>query len=611
MADPPAMTDHAPFQPRVSSLLCRLVGFAALGSLVATATASAQPADLVIQNAHVLTMDPARPQAIAIAVRDHRIVYVGDQAGSAAHIGPRTRVIAASSDTTVLPGLHDGHAHLVGLGLSLRALNLRGIDFAAAIAQAVGHTAQAQPEAGAWLLGRGWDQNRFSPPEFPDAAALRTLDAASAGHPVWLRRIDGHAGWANHAAMQLAGLSKKTPEVDGGRILRDPSGEPTGVLIDNAMDLIERVLPKPTGPELEAAIISASGYVAARGLTAVHDMGLSVEAVGAYRRLAEQGRLPIRIYGYADDPIPAKLQQFPQSPAYRAELERLSQRIGPPEHSSHFTLRGIKLYLDGALGSRGAALEQPYTDDPQNSGLLLTTPDHVEMMSRWALIHGYQIATHAIGDRAVHLALDAYQRAGVRAERNARFRIEHAQVISEDVLTHRRFQELGVIASMQPQHAVSDAPWADKRLGARSRYAYAWRSLLDSGARLCGGSDFPVEDADPRLALHSALWKTTPVTAPKAPADALSVGEAVRLFTADAAYATFAEDKLGRIAVGLLADLTVLEGKLSLDDHLPPPADLPRRKVLLTVVDGAVVYDGLGQSQASRPRRRGRHILRH
>ncbi len=611
MADPPAMTDLAPFQPRVSSFLSRLVGVAALGSLFASATAAAQPADLVIQQAHVLTMDPARPTASALAVRDHRIVYVGDQAGSAAHIGPRTRVITASSDTTVLPGLHDGHAHLVGLGLSLRGLDLRGLDSVAALSQAVASAAKADPDARTFLLGRGWDQNRFSPPEFPDAAALRALDAASAGHPVWLRRIDGHAGWANHAAMQLAGLSKKTPEIEGGRILRDPSGEPTGVLIDNAMDLIDRVLPKPSDPELEAAIIRASGYVAARGLTAVHEMGLSPEAIGAYRRLAEQGRLPIRIYGYADDPIPTKLQQFPQSSAYRSELERLSQRLGPPEHGSHFTLRGIKLYLDGALGSRGAALEGPYSDDPKNNGLLLTTPEHVEIMARWALIHGYQIATHAIGDRAVHLALDAYQRAGVRAERNARFRIEHAQVVSEDILSQRRFQELGVIASMQPQHATSDAPWAAKRLGDRVRFAYAWRPLLDSGARLCGGSDFPVEDADPRLALHSAVWKTAQAGVAKAPSDALSVGEAVRLFSSDAAYATFAEDKLGRIAVGMIADLTVLEGKLSLDDKDPLPADLPRRKVLLTVVDGAVVYDGLGQGQASRPRRRGRLVPRH
>lgn len=611
MADPPAMTDLAPFQPRVSSFVSRLVGAAALGALLGPATASAQPADLVIQNAHVLTMDPARPSASAVAVRDHRIVYVGDQTGSAAHIGPRTRVITATSDTTVLPGLHDAHAHLVGLGLSLRALDLRGLDSVTAVRQAVAKAAQAQPDPRAWILGRGWDQNRFSPPEFPDAAALRALDEASAGHPVWLRRIDGHAGWANHAAMQLAGLSKKTAEPEGGRVLRDPSGEPTGVFIDNAMDLIERALPKPSGPELEAAIITASGYVAARGLTAVSDMGLSPEAIGAYRRLAEQGRLPIRIYGYADDPMPAKLQQFPLSSAYRSELERLSQRLGPPEHSSHFTLRGIKLYLDGALGSRGAALEQPYSDDPKNTGLLLTTPEHIEMMARWALIHGYQIATHAIGDRAVHLALDAYQRAGVRAERNVRFRIEHVQVVSEDILSQRRFQELGVIASMQPQHATSDAPWAEKRLGERIRFAYAWRPLLDSGARLCGGSDFPIEEADPRLALHSAVWKTAPAGAAKAPADALSVGEAVRLYSSDAAYATFAEDKLGRIAVGMLADLTVLEGKLSLDDKEPPPTDLPRRKILLTVVDGAVIYDGLGQSQASRPRRRGRLVPRH
>jgi len=569
----------------------------------------AQPAELVIQRAHVLTMDAAKPYATTVAVRDRRIVYVGDDAGVTPFVGPHTRVMAGSADVTVLPGLADGHAHLIGLGMSLQALDLRGLDSTAAIVQAVAKTKAVQPSGKSWILGRGWDQNRFQPPSFPDRAALKALDEAAAGHPVWLRRIDGHAGWASSVALAQAGITRKTAEVAGGRILRDDSGEPTGVLVDNAMDLVERALPQPSGSELEAAIIRGSGYVVARGLTAVHEMGLSFDAVGAYRRLAEQGRLPLRIYGYAEDPIPAKLQQLPHSLAYRAELDRLSQRLGPPEHTGHFTLRGIKLFMDGALGSRGAALEQPYSDDPKNSGLLLTSPDHIEMMARWALVYGYQIATHAIGDRAVNLVLDAYQRAGVRAERNARFRIEHVQVLSDDVLSQRRFQELGVIASMQPQHMPSDSPWAGQRLGAnRLRLAYDWRGLLDSGARLCAGSDFPVEEADPRLGLQAAVWRGA--TTGKPPSDALTVGEAVRLYTSDAAYATFADDRLGRVAVGMLADLTVLEGKLTLDDKEPVPTDLSRRKVLLTMVDGAVVYDGLGPSQAARHRRRGRLLLR-
>ena len=233
------------------------------------------------------------------------------------------------------------------------------------------------------------------------------------------------------------------------------------------------------------------------------------------------------------------------------ELDRLAQRLGPPEHSGLFSLRGIKLFMDGALGSRGAALEQPYSDDGQNRGLLLTSPDHIEMMARWALVHGYQLATHAIGDRAVNLVLDAYRRAGVTAERNARFRVEHVQVVSEEVVSQRAFQSLGVIASMQPQHAPSDAPWATQRLGTdRIKLAYAWRALLDSGAHLAGGSDFPVEEADPRLALDAALWKTQAAKpGSRPPVDALSVGESVRLLTSDAAYAAFAEDRLGNFVL--------------------------------------------------------------
>ncbi|MFO0657313.1 MAG: amidohydrolase [Polyangia bacterium] len=588
--------------------------WAFFATLLLSATASAQPADLVIQKAHVLTMDGARPTATTVAVRDRRIVYVGDEAGVSQLIGPRTRVVSSSGspDMTLLPGLQDAHAHLVGLGMSLAALDLRGLSSVEAISQAVTKAAQEHSDRGQFVIGRGWDQNRFSPPNFPDRAQLKRLDEASAGHPVWLRRIDGHAGWANSAALALAGIGRKTADVAGGRILRDDSGEPTGVLIDNAMDLVERVLPQPSGKEIEAAIVRGSGYVVARGLTAVHDMGIGPDAVAAYRRLAEQGRLPLRVYAYAEDPVPSKLQQLPHSLAYRAELDRLAQRLGPPDQSGLFTLRGIKLFLDGALGSRGAALEQPYSDDPQNRGLLLTSPDHIELMARWALVHGYQLATHAIGDRAVNLVLDAYRRAGVSASRNARFRIEHTQVVSDEVISQRQLQSLGVIASVQPQHAPSDAPWATQRLGPeRIKLAYAYRALLDSGAHLAGGSDFPVEEADPRLALDAALWKTQAgKPGSKPPADALSVGESVRLLTSDAAYAAFAEDRLGRISVGMLADLTLIEGKLSLDDKEPVPTDLPRRKVLLTVVDGVVVYDGLGQNQAHRPRRRGR-LVRH
>jgi len=551
-------------------------------------------------------MDAALPLASALAVRNDEIVYVGDDAGLAAFLGPHTRVVSSSpgSKVTVLPGLADAHAHLSGLGRSLVQIDLRGESSAAAIIEKVRLAAQrpVRESGSEWLLGRGWDQNRFTPPELPQRPALESLDAASAGRPVLLRRVDGHAAWANSEALRRAGIDGTScSDVPGGRILRDRSCQPTGVLIDNAVALVERVVPAPRPEQIEAAILKAAEYVTARGLTAVHDMGVDLEEVAVYRRLAQSGRLPLRVFAYHADPIPPALAQFPYSATYQAELSRLRQRLGPPESGPLFTLRGIKLYMDGALGSRGAALAAPYSDEPQTSGLLLCPPEHIEAMARWAILHGYQLATHAIGDRAVHLVLDAYERAGVRGDRNLRFRIEHAQILLPVDLARQRFLELGVIASVQPGHATSDMPWAGARLGLeRLNGAYAWRSLLRSGARLCAGSDFPVEEADPRLILHAAVTRRDPSGQPASgffPEQRLSVGEAIRALTSDAAYAAFAEDRLGQIMVGRPADLTVLAGSLSLsaEDIAVPPTDLPARPVLLTVVGGRVVHDGLTQ----------------
>lgn len=614
---------------------------------------TAAPADLVVLGAQVITMDPARPTASAVALRDQRVVYVGDDAGVAALIGPRTRVVraggaGAKTDApastnkgksgapsgpqaaqgsqgpgapamTVLPGLIDAHAHLVGLGLSLRAVDLRGLASPVVITQAVRLRARTRP-SGEWVIGRGWDQNRFTPARLPGVAERRLLDEASGDHPVVLRRIDGHAAWLNTEALRRAGIDEKTPDPPGGRIERE-GGRPTGVLVDNAMSLADKVMPAPGPDEIREAILSASSHVAARGLTAVHEMGIGPEEAAVYRKLDEEGLLPVRVFAFSDDPIPSALAQFPYSLAYKAELEHAAERLGPPESGNHFSRRGIKLYLDGALGSRGAALLAPYNDDPGNSGLLLAPPEHIEAMARWGALHGYQIATHAIGDRANTLLLDAYERAGVTASRDLRFRVEHAQVLNPVDVERRRYQKLGVLASVQPTHATSDMAWAEARIGReRLGYAYAWRKLLASGARLCAGSDFPVEEADPRLGLHAAVTRADALGQPAGgftPSEKLTVGEAIRVFTADAAYGSFAENQLGRIEVGRPADLTVLGGHLDLDPSAPPPTDLPQRPVLLTIVDGFVIHDGitLGKSgpNVAKPegtRRSGRRPLR-
>jgi predicted amidohydrolase YtcJ len=589
-----------------------MMGVFAAGARGSTLAAGKEPAaELAVRGATVVTMDAALPVASAIAVRNGEIVYVGDDAGLADYLGPNTRLLT-DANITVLPGLTDAHAHLTGLGLSLGQIDLRGDSSPAAIFEKVRAAAQRPAQAldGEWLIGRGWDQNRFTPPRLPTVEDLQAFDAASGGRPVLLRRIDGHAIWVNSEALRRAGISRTDKPVPGGLILRRADGEPTGVLVDNAMSLVERMLPPLRSEQIEAAILRAGAYVTARGLTAVHDMGVSSAELEVYHRLALSGRLPLRVFAYYADPIPTALAQFPQSYAYRAEIQRLGQRLGAPEIGPLFTLRGIKLYMDGALGSRGAALAAPYSDEPQSSGLLLSPPEHIEAVSRWALLHGYQVATHAIGDRAVHLVLSAYEHAGVRAEKDLRFRIEHAQVLLPEELTRRRFLELGVIASVQPSHATSDMPWAGARLGPeRLLNAYAWRSLLRSGARLCAGSDFPVEEADPRLILHAAVTRTDSQGNPPGgffPGQRLSIGEAIRAMTSDAAYAVFAEDHLGQIAVGRPADLTILSGSLSLAPAAreTPPSDLLQRQVLLTVIGGRVVYDGitkLGQPQKKSP----------
>jgi predicted amidohydrolase YtcJ len=612
------------------------------------AGSTTRAADLVLRGAQIITMDPAQPMANVLAIRDGEIVYVGHiasppaaatEGGTGADaeasqpsdlpaglLGPRTRVLQLDGNQTVLPGLIDAHAHLVGLGRSLEQIDLRGARGVAEVAERVAGRVAREAEGGerGFLVGRGWDQNLFTPPQLPDVAARRALDAASGGRPLLLRRIDGHAVWVNSELLRRAGISRGTADPAGGRILRGADGEPTGVLVDNAMSLVERYLPPPSRKEIEAAILSGAEHVAARGLTAIHEMGASPEEISVYRQLSEEGRLPLRVYAYHEDPMPAALARYPHSSAYQAELLRLGARLGPPETVGRFALRGIKLYMDGALGSRGAALFAPYSDEPNHKGLLLIPPEHVQEMARWAVLYGrgHQIATHAIGDRANHLVLSAYEAAGVRADRDLRFRIEHAQVLFRNDLEKRRFQKLGVIASIQPSHAVSDMPWAEKRLGPeRVLLSYAYRSLLLSGARIAAGSDFPVEEADPRIGLSAAILRTDEKGMPSGgflPQERLTLGEALRAFTTDAAYAAFAEDSIGQIRIGHRADLTVFSGRL--DGYLlggPAPSDLRSRSVLLTMIDGQVVFErlglstlppggtGSGKNTASRPRRRG------
>ncbi len=484
----------------------------------------------------------------------------------AAH--PNARIVDASN-ATILPGLTDAHGHLYGLGLSLDTVNVVGATtYAEVIASIRERATTAHP--GEWILGRGWDQNLWPGKQFPTAAPL---DAAVPGHPVWIRRVDGHAGIANAAAMRTAGVTASTPDPAGGHIIRDAAGNPTGVFVDNAMELIDGKVPPPSFALRKQRVLAAAQRIAANGLTEMHDAGAEADTIRAIQQLVDENKFPIRVYVMLADEQPL--------------LTEWLDRRGPLlDYGGHMTVRAIKLYADGALGSRGAALLQPYSDDPGNSGLLVSDPAHIVSVAGRARERGFQVCTHAIGDRAVRDTIDAYETAGVKPE--YRYRIEHFQIVAPPDFT--RIARDGIIASMQPTHATSDMGWAEARVGPeRIKGGYALRSVLDSGARLALGSDFPVEAVNPFFGIYSAVTRQDHTGNPPGgwvPRQRLTLAEAIRGFTADAAYAAFEEASRGTIEPGKLADFTIVDG----DFFTMPASDLWKAKVRATVVGGEVVY---------------------
>ena len=500
-----------------------------MGRLILAAAACLASFALPAAEVHVLTAarihtsDPQRPTSEAMAWDDSgRLLALGDAKTLLARYRGADHIDAGNA--TVIPGLIDAHAHLMGLGYALIRVDLVGTRDKAEILRRLRDYEKNMPP-GVWLLGGGWDQNDWRDNRFPDAAEL---DAAFPARPVWLERVDGHAGWANTAAMRA--VEKATGKAlkgdwqpDGGRILRR-EGTPTGIFVDGAMDLVNQVLPAPDEKTREKALRLALEATARNGLTGVHDMGTSREDLALFRRFADAGELTLRVDAYADGD--------------RAALSDLCEHGLYRHPSGRVEMRGVKLYMDGALGSRGAALLADYSDEPGNRGLLVTNPEAYEAAVRKAKRCGAQVATHAIGDRGNRLALDAYQRVlGDDAQSDHRWRIEHAQIVSLDDIP--RFAKLGVIASMQPTHATSDMPWAERRVGKeRIAGAYAWRRFLDSGARLALGSDFPVESVDPRLGLYAAATRQDREGHPPGGwlADQrLTAAVALRGFTADAA----------------------------------------------------------------------------
>lgn len=540
-----------------------------------TAAPAGAQADLVVHNAVVYTMDEDRPQAEALAVRAGRLLMVGSGEQVLAAYPDARRVDAEGR--TIVPGLIDAHVHLTGLGQSMLQADLVGTTSKAEVIERLQAFAVERdlPED-AWLVGRGWDQNDWPEAAFPTRA---DLDEAFPDRPVWLTRIDGHAAWANTAAIRAAGgldalADREDPE--GGKVERDADGQPTGVLVDAAMPFVGRHQPALTEAQQEEALQLALGETRRYGLTGVHEAGLSLDVARRYQAAIDAGRFPLRVYGMVGGRGEA-FDHFCREGMLRDYGDRL-------------TVRAVKFYMDGALGSRGAALLEDYSDDAGNRGLLRMEPEPFRDDVEQAFACGYQVNTHAIGDRANRVVLDAYE-AAMQAVGGSvgRHRVEHAQILAPADVP--RFAELDVIASMQPTHATSDMYWAEDRLGAdRAEGAYAWRAVLEAGGRLALGSDFPVEQVNPLLGFYAAVTRQDAEAWPEGgwhPDQRLTREEALRGFTLDAAYAAFQEDELGSLEPGKWADFVIL----SRDVMQVPAPEILETEVVATYLGGEPVYE--------------------
>jgi predicted amidohydrolase YtcJ len=546
-----------------------------LAAPLAAQAPSPGPADLLVTDARVHTSDAAHPEAQAFAVRGDRIVFVGSTREALALRGPSTRVLDLGG-LTVIAGITDAHAHLLSLGASLRSVDLTGTtSYEEVIRRVAARAAQARP--GEWIRGRGWNQMNWADTRFPTHDAL---SRAVPNNPVVLGRVDGHAILVNARALEAAHVTAQTPDPTGGRILRNADRTPTGVFVDDAEALIARAEPEPTRDETRDAILAAVAEANRWGLVGIHDAGVEGPTIDLYEELARAGRFTLRDY----------VMIMGDSSNLRPYLAR-----GPQQalYDGHIWLRAIKLVADGALGSRGAALLEDYSDEPGNRGLITTPIDYVRRVAVQALRGGFQLNVHAIGDRANREVLDAFEAALHEVPTaDHRFRIEHAQIIHR--LDIPRFAELGVIPSMQESHEASDAPMAMNRIGwTRAQGAYAWRSLLNTGVVIPNGTDFPVERVDPMIGFHAAITRQDASGWPAGgwfPAERMTRGEALLSMTLWPAYASFTEDVQGSLTPGKYADFVVL----SQDIMSVAPERILDTQVLMTVLGGRTVYQKAG-----------------
>jgi predicted amidohydrolase YtcJ len=534
----------------------------------------AEPATLIVHNAQVYTAHDARPIVEAVAVRGDRIVLVGASAEALKLRGPNTRTIDAHG-ATLLPGIQDAHGHFTNLGASLQILQLRGTSSYEQIVDMVrARAATARP--GEWIQGRSWDQNDWPVKDWP---SHQQLTEAAPNNPVYLTRVDGHAALVNKAALDAAGITRATVDPAGGRIIRDDAGEPAGVLIDAAQNLVAGKIPPVTDEQLEEQILLADREARRFGLTMVHDAGTTPNTVAAYKRLVDAGKLKTRLYVMLRGPLSMLEPEFRKGPLINYGGHRLS-------------VRAIKIGADGALGSRGAALLEPYSDEPTTTGLMTTPENEIYAQTLAASRAGFQTCVHAIGDRANRVTLDVFERVQreVPGSRDLRMRDEHAQIL--DAADIPRFAKLNVIASMQATHATSDMPWVPARIGAARAQegAYVWRRLIGLGVILANGSDFPVEEPNPMLGFYAAVTRQDPDGQPSGgwmPEERLSREEMLKSFTWNAAYAAHAEQDLGSLEVGKLADMVLLDKNVMTVE----PREILSARPLLTIIGGEVVFE--------------------
>jgi predicted amidohydrolase YtcJ len=542
-------------------------------------------ATLVIRNAHVVTVDSAMPEAQAIAVRGPTIVAVGTNREIGRYIGDSTEVIDANG-RLVIPGFIESHGHYMGLGNSKLILDLttarRWDDIVAQVGSAAGDA-----EAGAWISGRGWHQEKWETPP-PGAVEGNPVHAelskVSPNNPVLLQHASGHAAFANKKALDLAGITRRTPNPAGGEILKDASGEPTGLLRETAQRLVSSVMARTQAArpeavkeaELRRQVQLAAEEALSKGVTSFHDAGSSFATIDFLKKLEGEGALPVRLYVMVRRESNAEMDQ------------RLPQYLMPIDGDDYLTVRSIKRQIDGALGSHGAWLLAPYIDLTTSIGLTLEDPKDIEGTAEIAIKHGFQVNTHAIGDRANREVLDIYERVFKKnpGKTDLRWRIEHAQHL--DAADVPRFKQLGVIAAMQGVHATSDGPWIPRRLGEERgvKVSYIFRDLINAGALISNGTDVPVEDISPIASFYSSVTRKTSDGSTFGESQKMTREETLRSYTINGAYAAFEEKEKGSLTVGKLADIVVL----SRDIMRVPDDSIPGTQADFTIVGGKVKY---------------------